>query len=403
LILLASTSKEPVFLIWDKNDDIDLRFVTASANLRAYIFGINLTSKFDVKSMAGNIIPAVATTNAIVAGITVLQARKILATLPRSSTDHTLTSIKQLTNVFISTDRKTGAIIQPIALEEPNPECYQCNNLEQPLHVKMNMTLFTLRSLYEHLIRNHLKMNKPDVYIDDGSNRILISADDDEDDEDNDEKMSKTLEQFKLINGTILLCDEEFEKNDEISNRISIQHMKIKLVLEHTITINNKDEYIIVDDQVIKEVKQTSKRKLSSLSSDNDNDDIEHLDNFQNELNIVKKTKRLLTVPEEHNNGPIHPSFATHINDSISVHTNGYHQINIKKHISNNHSKYSFLQICSLFFRKYYFHIFLVSDDSNNCVVLDDDDTNNTKSVNNTEQISTILDDDCCCIDISES
>jgi ubiquitin-like 1-activating enzyme E1 B len=304
--------------------------------------------------MAGNIIPAVATTNAIVAGITVLQARKILATLPCSSTDYTLASIKQLTNVFISTDRKTGAIIQPIALEEPNPECYQCNNLEQPLRVKMNMNLFTLRSLYENLIRNHLKMNKPDVYIDDGSNRILISADDDEEDED--EKMSKTLEQFKLINGTILLCDEECDTNDEISNTISIKHMKIKLILEHTDTIINKDEYIIIDDQVIKETKQTLKRKLSSSSSsdDDDNDDIEHLDNYQNELNIVKKTKRLLTVPEEHNNSPIQTSSTTHINDSISVHTNGYHQINIKKHMSNNHSKF-------LFFRKYYFHIFFFS------------------------------------------
>jgi ubiquitin-like 1-activating enzyme E1 B len=137
------TNKETRFLIWDKNDDIDLRFATSSANLRAYIFGINLTSKFDVKSMAGNIIPAVATTNAIVAGITVLQARKILSLLPRSSTSHPLTSIKQLTNVFISTDRKTGAIIQPIPLEEPNPQCYQCNNLEEPVRVKLNMSLFT--------------------------------------------------------------------------------------------------------------------------------------------------------------------------------------------------------------------------------------------------------------------
>jgi hypothetical protein len=109
--------------------------------------------------MAANIIPAVATTNAIVAGITVLQARKILATLPHSSTDHTLTSLKQLTNVFISTDRKTGSIIQPIELEEPNPECYRCNDLEKPVRVKMNISLFTLRSLCERLIRNHFQYN----------------------------------------------------------------------------------------------------------------------------------------------------------------------------------------------------------------------------------------------------
>jgi ubiquitin-like 1-activating enzyme E1 B len=288
--------------------------------------------------MAGNIIPAVATTNAIVAGITVLQARKILSTLPHSSTDHTLTSIKQLTNVFISTDRKTGAIIQSIPLEEPNPECIQCSDLEHPVRVRINMSLFTLYSLYERLIRKHLKMNKPDVIIADGSGRILISADDDDEDE---QMMLKTLDQFKLINGTILLCEEEY---DDKTNEALLQHMKIKLMLEHTDTITDKDEYIIVDDQVIgeiKQIKQSLKRKLSN--SDDDEDNIQHLDDYQNEINIVKKTKRLSTTHEEHNNGPMHTSFVMLVDDQVSIHTNGHHQqtsendlkINTKKHNGN--------------------------------------------------------------------
>ncbi|CAF4441436.1 unnamed protein product, partial [Rotaria sp. Silwood2] len=349
---IASSSKEPSFLVWDKNDDADLRFVTASANLRAHIFGINLTSKFDVKSMAGNIIPAVATTNAIVSGITVLQARKILATLPRLSNDHTLTSIKQLTNVFISTDRKTGGIIQSIPLEEPNPSCIQCSDLEQPVRVRINMALFTLFSLYERLIRKHLKMNKPDVIIADGSGRILISADDDED----EQMMLKTLDQFKLINGTILLCEEEY---DDKTNEALLQHMKIKLMLEHTDTITEKDEYIIVDDQVIgeiKQIKQSLKRKLSNDDDDDDDDNIQHLDDYQNEVNIVKKTKRLSTAPNEHLNnnnnnnnniGPIHTSFVMLVDDEAPLHTNGHHQgtseddyiINTKKHKQNNDGK----------------------------------------------------------------
>jgi ubiquitin-like 1-activating enzyme E1 B len=296
--------------------------------------------------MAGNIIPAVATTNAIVAGITVIQARKILSILPRSSNDHTLTSIKQLSNVFISTDRKTGAILQSIQLEEPNPSCVQCSDLEQPVRVRINMSLFTLHSLYERLIRKHLKMNKPDVIIADGSGRILISADDDDEDE---QMMLKTLDQFKLINGTILLCEEEY---DDQTNEQLLQHMKIKLMLEHTDTITDKDEYIIVDDQVIgeiKQIKQSLKRKLSNEDDDDDDDDdnIQHLDNFQNEINIVKKTKRLSTTHEEHNNGPMHTSFVMLVDDQIPVHTNGHHQqtstndlkINTKKHKQNNDGK----------------------------------------------------------------
>jgi predicted nucleic acid-binding protein len=63
--------------------------------------------------------------------------------------------------------------------------------------------------------------------------------------------------------------------------------MKVKIMLEHTDTIKTKDEYIISDDQVIKERKQTLKRKLSD-------DDIEHLDDYQNELNIIKKNKTIV-------------------------------------------------------------------------------------------------------------
>lgn len=63
---------------FDKDDDDTLDFVAASANIRSTIFGIERKSRFDIKQMAGNIIPAIATTNAVVAGLCVLQAFKVL-------------------------------------------------------------------------------------------------------------------------------------------------------------------------------------------------------------------------------------------------------------------------------------------------------------------------------------
>ena len=54
-------------------------FVTACANVRSHVFHIERKSRFDIKSMAGNIIPAIATTNAVVAGLIVMEAIKILA------------------------------------------------------------------------------------------------------------------------------------------------------------------------------------------------------------------------------------------------------------------------------------------------------------------------------------
>lgn len=65
-------------LDWDKDDEEAMDFVTAASNVRAHIFGIDMKSRFDVKSMAGNIIPAIATTNAVVAGLIVMEAYKIL-------------------------------------------------------------------------------------------------------------------------------------------------------------------------------------------------------------------------------------------------------------------------------------------------------------------------------------
>jgi ubiquitin-like 1-activating enzyme E1 B len=70
-------SAEPI-IMFDKDDEDTLDFVTASANLRSIVFGIETKSRFDIKQMAGNIIPAIATTNAIVAGLCVLEAYKVL-------------------------------------------------------------------------------------------------------------------------------------------------------------------------------------------------------------------------------------------------------------------------------------------------------------------------------------
>ena len=71
------SAPEPV-ITFDKDDQDTLDFVASSANIRSTIFGIDRKSRFDIKQMAGNIIPAIATTNAIVAGLCVLQAFKVL-------------------------------------------------------------------------------------------------------------------------------------------------------------------------------------------------------------------------------------------------------------------------------------------------------------------------------------
>lgn len=74
----ASSLKEDDHLVWDKDDQDAMDFVSACANVRSIIYSIPPKSRFDIKSMAGNIIPAIATTNAITSGFVVLHALKVL-------------------------------------------------------------------------------------------------------------------------------------------------------------------------------------------------------------------------------------------------------------------------------------------------------------------------------------
>lgn len=109
---LQETSPGSV-LSFDKDDEDALNFVAACANLRAIIFGISTKSRFDIKQMAGNIIPAIATTNAMVAGLCVLQGFKILRG-----------DASQAKNVFL--DRSGTKVITAEMLRPPNPDCAVC-------------------------------------------------------------------------------------------------------------------------------------------------------------------------------------------------------------------------------------------------------------------------------------
>lgn len=64
-------------VLFDKEDNLAVDFVAAAANLRATNFGIKTDTWFNIKGMAGNIIHAIATTNAIISGLIVIEAVKV--------------------------------------------------------------------------------------------------------------------------------------------------------------------------------------------------------------------------------------------------------------------------------------------------------------------------------------
>lgn len=56
-------------IAFEKDDDNIIHFISSAANLRMYCFNIERQSFNEVKNMAGNIVPAIASTNSIVSGI----------------------------------------------------------------------------------------------------------------------------------------------------------------------------------------------------------------------------------------------------------------------------------------------------------------------------------------------
>ncbi|KAL4923912.1 E1 ubiquitin-activating protein ubaB [Aspergillus undulatus] len=127
---------------FDKDDVDTLDFVTASANLRATIFGIEPKSKFDTKQMAGNIIPAIATTNAMTAGLCVLQSFKVLRG-----------DYENAKMIFL--ERSGARAINSESLNPPNPNCPICSTVY--VRVQIDLTRATLNDLVENVLRKQLQ------------------------------------------------------------------------------------------------------------------------------------------------------------------------------------------------------------------------------------------------------
>ncbi|KAI5925527.1 SUMO-activating enzyme subunit uba-2 [Camillea tinctor] len=135
-------SAQQATITFDKDDEDTLDFVAASANIRSYIFGIDRKSRFDIKQMAGNIIPAIATTNAIVAGLCVLESFKVLRG-----------EFEKAQEVFL-TPFTGQRLLAPDRPRPPNPQCPVCSNYQTSVYVDLSKA--TLNDLVEGFVRMQL-------------------------------------------------------------------------------------------------------------------------------------------------------------------------------------------------------------------------------------------------------
>jgi len=233
-------SGEP--LVWDKDDDVAMDFVAATANIRAKIFHIAVQSRFDVKSMAGNIIPAIATTNAIIAGLMVMEALKIL--------NQKMTTCR---TVYLNRQVKTkNRLLMPCQLEKPNPKCYVCSSKPE-ITVYLDVDTVTCRQLEERLFKERFGMVAPDVEVDDGKGSIIISSEEGE----TEQNWDKPLSAFKITTGTLL-------KGDDF-----LQDYQLNVLIRHKVGIDPPDIFQLEGEvpEVPKEEKPQSSATITLAES----------------------------------------------------------------------------------------------------------------------------------------
>ncbi|GAB1864157.1 SUMO-activating enzyme subunit [Camponotus japonicus] len=184
-------------LVWDKDDQHAMDFVAACANIRAHIFGIPQKSRFDIKSMAGNIIPAIATTNAIIAGMVVLHAFRVLEN-----------NLRACRSVYLrlKMNHRNQLLVPEKAVNPPNPQCYVCAPTPQAV-LAVDTSNMTIKELEESVLKIRLNVIAPDVMID-GTGAVVISSEEGETESNNDKK----LEELGIRDGAILKVDD-FQQN----------------------------------------------------------------------------------------------------------------------------------------------------------------------------------------------
>eukprot|EP00592_Proboscia_alata_P018982 CAMPEP_0194405836 /NCGR_PEP_ID=MMETSP0176-20130528/4162_1 /TAXON_ID=216777 /ORGANISM="Proboscia alata, Strain PI-D3" /LENGTH=734 /DNA_ID=CAMNT_0039204807 /DNA_START=38 /DNA_END=2242 /DNA_ORIENTATION=+ len=159
---------------FDKDDALAMQFICAASNLRSHVFGIDMQSLYEAKGIAGNIIPAIATTNAIVAGLQMIQVLKILSLQQQTTQDPPQAvdtpPVKKLTEVchYIYCQRnknRKGYYLQPTTLPSPNPHCFVCS--KATISLELDTTTWIFCDLVKTILKKRLGFSEPSVTVGD--------------------------------------------------------------------------------------------------------------------------------------------------------------------------------------------------------------------------------------------
>ncbi|KAL2759748.1 hypothetical protein ACRALDRAFT_1091375 [Sodiomyces alcalophilus JCM 7366] len=196
----GASGPEPV-IEFDKDDADTLDFVAAAANIRSIVFGIEPKSRFDIKEMAGNIIPAIATTNAIVAGLAVIQAFKVLRG-----------DFQQTKELFLAPSN-LNRLIGYTRYSPPNPECPVCSVYQTSVFVDLSKA--TLKDLVEDFVRLQLGYGDKEFAVNNELGPLY--------DPEETENLPKKLSELGIKGDTYLTVIDEDDEEPFVNVVINIE------------------------------------------------------------------------------------------------------------------------------------------------------------------------------------
>lgn len=216
--VVSKRTAEIGFLTFDKDDRDALAFVVSAANLRAAAYGLELLSPFTVQGIAGNIVHAIASTNAMVAGVIVLEAIKLVA--------HK-TALKSLTTFVRKTPTGSAgrrrALLCSEPLSKPNPNCYVCS--KGMLSLSIDVEKSSLRMFVETICKARLGVLEPILTVSRGEffNTLYECGRGLEDDE---------VEMYES-NLDKRLCDLMVQSGSHIGVEDVLQNFKCEMFVRH--------------------------------------------------------------------------------------------------------------------------------------------------------------------------
>jgi ubiquitin-activating enzyme E1 len=141
-------------VVFEKDDAAlgHVHFLTAAAHIRCRIYGIRPVDALEVKRIAGNIIPALATTTAMVAGLVCLELVKAIRILETDLSPNR--AIELLRNSFVNLALPIMSFAQPVPPETfhlETPGARQTFTVWDSLPAPDSVDILTVASLADHL------------------------------------------------------------------------------------------------------------------------------------------------------------------------------------------------------------------------------------------------------------